>query len=99
MEDVAVLVTYHIYIVELARTVLLHLCLEEELQLVVGVEEIWVGVCVGEGEAEVLGVLAEVELGDEDEAFTRPSWLGEEVTGDKKYYNSMLMKNPYKNWK
>ena len=44
-------------------------------------------------------VVAEVELGDEDEAFTRPSWLGEEVTGDKKYYNSMLVKNPYKNWK
>ena len=44
-------------------------------------------------------VVAEVELGDENEAFTRPSWLGEEVTGDKKYYNSMLMKNPYKNCK
>ena len=44
-------------------------------------------------------VVAEVELSDENEAFTRPSWLGEEVTGDKKYYNSMLMKNPYKNWK
>ena len=43
-------------------------------------------------------VVAEVELSDENEAFTRPSWLGEEVTGDKKYYNSMLMKNPYKNW-
>ena len=44
-------------------------------------------------------VVAEVELSDENEAFTRPSWLGEEVTGDKKYYNSMLMKNPYKNWR
>ena len=44
-------------------------------------------------------VVAEVELSDENEEFTRPSWLGEEVTGDKKYYNSMLMKNPYKNWK
>ena len=44
-------------------------------------------------------VVAEVELSDENEAFTRPSWLGEEVTGDKKCYNSMLMKNPYKNWK
>ena len=44
-------------------------------------------------------VVAEVELGDENEAFTRPSWLGEEVTGDKKYYNSMLMTKPYKNWK
>ena len=41
----------------------------------------------------------EVELSDENEAFDKPSWLGEEVTGDAKYYNSMLMKNPYKNWK
>ena len=44
-------------------------------------------------------VVAEVELSDENEEFSRPEWLGEEVTGDKKYYNSMLMKNPYKNWK
>lgn len=43
--------------------------------------------------------VAEVELSDENEAFDKPSWLGEEVTGDAKYYNSMLMKNPYKNWK
>ena len=38
------------------------------------------------------------ELAAEDEAFVKPEWLGEEVTGDVKYYNSMLMKNPYKNW-
>ena len=43
-------------------------------------------------------VVAEVELAAEDEAFVKPEWLGEEVTGDVKYYNSMLMKNPYKNW-
>ena len=43
--------------------------------------------------------VAEVELSSEDEAFVKPEWLGEEVTGDVKYYNSMLMKNPYKNWK
>ncbi|MBQ5727142.1 MAG: CYTH domain-containing protein [Alistipes sp.] len=43
--------------------------------------------------------VAEVELSSEDEAFVKPAWLGEEVTGDVKYYNSMLMKNPYKNWK
>lgn len=43
--------------------------------------------------------VAEVELTDENEAFARPDWLGEEVTGDPKYFNSMLMKNPYKNWK
>ncbi len=44
-------------------------------------------------------VVAEVELHSEDEAFVKPEWLGEEVTGDAKYYNSMLMKNPYKNWR
>lgn len=43
--------------------------------------------------------VAEVELSDENEAFDKPEWLGEEVTGDPKYFNSMLMKNPYKNWK
>lgn len=42
--------------------------------------------------------IAEVELGSEDEAFESPSWLGEEVTGDKRYYNSHLVSNPYKNW-
>jgi adenylate cyclase len=42
--------------------------------------------------------VAEVELSSEDENFNKPSWLGEEVTGQVKYYNSMLMKNPYKNW-
>ena len=50
------------------------------------------------GDNEGLTV-AEVELSDENEAFDKPSWLAKEVTGDAKYYNSMLMKNPYKNWK
>ena len=49
------------------------------------------------GENEGL-VIAEIELSSEDEAFTKPSWLGEEVTGDARYYNSMLMKHPYKKW-
>ena len=35
-------------------------------------------------------VIAEIELNDENEPFDRPSWLGEEVTGDKRYYNSSL---------
>ena len=43
--------------------------------------------------------VAEIELADENEPFDKPEWLGEEVTGDPKYFNSMLMKNPYKNWK
>ncbi len=42
--------------------------------------------------------VAEIELGAEDEAFMKPEWLGEEVTGDARYYNSMLIKNPYRNW-
>jgi adenylate cyclase len=49
------------------------------------------------GENDGLTV-AEVELSSEDEAFETPDWLGEQVTGQAKYYNSMLMKNPYKNW-
>ena len=44
-------------------------------------------------------VLAEVELSSEDESYERPEWLGEEVTGDARYCNSMLMKNPYKDWR
>lgn len=43
-------------------------------------------------------VLAELELKSETESFYKPEWLGEEVTGDIKYYNSMLMKNPYTKW-
>ncbi len=43
-------------------------------------------------------VVAEVELENETDHFEKPSWLGVEVTGDVKYYNSMLMKNPYTKW-
>lgn len=50
------------------------------------------------GENEGL-VMAEVELSDENEPIGRPPWLGEEVTGDNRYYNAALKGNPYKNWK
>lgn len=40
-------------------------------------------------------VLAEIELADEQEMFEKPSWLGEEVTGDVRYYNSMLSLQPF----
>ena len=49
------------------------------------------------GENEGL-VVAEIELTTEDEAFNRPAWLGEEVSSDPRYFNSNLLKNPYKNW-
>lgn len=49
------------------------------------------------GENEGL-ILAEIELDDENETIEKPDWLGKEVTDDPRYYNSMLMKNPYKYW-
>lgn len=44
-------------------------------------------------------IIAEVELNDENEPFTKPDWLGIEVTGKIKYYNVQLSKHPYKLWK
>ena len=43
-------------------------------------------------------VMAEIELGSPDEPFERPSWLGEEVTDDKRYYNGYLAEHPFKTW-
>lgn len=43
-------------------------------------------------------VIAEVELKAENEEFFKPDWLGKEVTGTVKYYNSQLSKNPFKTW-
>ena len=44
-------------------------------------------------------IMAELELESEEEPFESPDWLGEEVTGDPKYYNSALSKQPYNTWK
>lgn len=43
-------------------------------------------------------IIAEIELKNEKETFTKPNWLGKEVTGKTKYYNSQLSINPFKNW-
>jgi CYTH domain-containing protein len=43
-------------------------------------------------------LLAEVELSSVDEDFERPQWLGEEVTGDRRYYNSYLSVHPFITW-
>ncbi|MFT5750573.1 MAG: adenylate cyclase [Flavobacteriales bacterium] len=43
-------------------------------------------------------IVAEIELNDENESFEKPKWLGTEVTGDKKYYNSQLSAHPYQHW-
>lgn len=42
--------------------------------------------------------VAEIELTDEAQKFDKPSWIGAEVTGDPKYFNSNLTKNPYTKW-
>ncbi len=42
--------------------------------------------------------IAEIELESEDEKFEKPDWLGEEVTNDSRYYNSMLVNTPYNKW-
>ena len=43
-------------------------------------------------------VVAEIELGAEDEPFTRPDWLGAEVTAEARYYNLNLAATPYSRW-
>ena len=50
-----------------------------------------------QGENEGL-IVAEIELPSEDATFPKPEWLGKEVTGDDRYYNSMLAKVPYTKW-
>ena len=49
------------------------------------------------GENEGL-TIAEVELASADEAYEKPDFIGDEVTGDVKYYNSFLMKHPFSKW-
>ena len=44
-------------------------------------------------------IVAEIELENENESFEKPNWLGEEVTGDDRYYNASLSTSSYKNWK
>jgi adenylate cyclase len=43
-------------------------------------------------------LVAEIELEAEDQPFPKPHWIGEEVSGDIRYFNSSLIRNPYKYW-
>lgn len=43
-------------------------------------------------------ILAEIELNHQEEAFVQPSWIGEEVSHDPRYYNASLIKHPFKDW-
>lgn len=44
-------------------------------------------------------VVAEIELASEDETFEKPDWVGREVTGEARYFNSNLIRHPYSQWK
>ena len=54
------------------------------------VDEFW-------GDNEGL-IMAEIELESEDAPFEKPDFIGKEVTGDRRYYNSHMRRNPYKLW-
>ena len=43
-------------------------------------------------------IVAEIELESEDSAFPLPPWIGEEVTGDPRYFNSVLAEHPFSTW-
>lgn len=69
----------------------------EKTRYLVQVEEHLYEVDEFEGSNEGL-IIAELELENEDEEFTKPTWLGQEVTGDPKYYNAQLSKKPFNQW-
>ena len=73
-----------------------HPAIEKKRYIVPNGPHVW-EVDVFEGANDGL-VVAEIELGSEDEAFIKPNWLGNEVSGDRKYSNSSLSLHPYKNW-
>lgn len=86
--------------VEDARLILDGICLKpliEKTRYKVSSDGLIWEIDVFEGENQGL-ILAEVELNSEDQEIERPPWLGEEVTGDPRYYNANLIANPFKNW-
>ena len=87
--------------VEEARILLNNFCLEnivEKYRYVISFEgHIWeVDEFLGDNEGLVI---AEIELKEEKERFQIPEWIGEEVSGDPRYFNSNISKIPYREWK
>ena len=83
-----------------AREVLFSLCqqplIEKTRHYVKQGDHLW-EIDVFEGNNEGL-IVAEIELSHTNEDFQRPTWLGEEVTDDSRYYNVCLAQTPFKNW-
>ncbi|MBX2865488.1 MAG: CYTH domain-containing protein [Leptolyngbyaceae cyanobacterium MAG.088] len=83
-----------------AQTILAELCqkpvIEKHRYRIVLGDVVWeVDEFLGENQGLLL---AEVELSDADQTVDLPTWIGEEVTGDPRYYNSNLVEYPFKNW-
>lgn len=79
---------------------LLHLCekgIIEKYRFEVAFEGNHFEIDVFLGDNEGL-VIAEIELDSVNDNFDKPTWLGEEVTGDTRYYNSQISKKPFKTW-
>lgn len=84
-----------------AKFMLDHLCIQpiiEKFRYNVNIEGFTWEIDEFTGENEGL-IIAEIELLKDDQQFPKPDWIGEEVTGDVRYYNASLVKNPYKSWK
>ena len=83
-----------------AKSMLDHLCIKptiEKYRYKIDVEGYTWEVDEFLGENEGL-VIAEIELEHEGQEFTKPAWIGEEVSHDPRYYNANLVKNPFKHW-
>jgi CYTH domain-containing protein len=83
-----------------AEQILLNLCekpvIEKLRYTIKYIDHLWT---VDEFKAENEGlILAEIELKSEQEYFEKPNWLGKEVSSDLRYYNSYLIKHPFKSW-
>jgi len=83
-----------------AKAIMAELCtgpaIEKTRYLIEHVGHTWeVDVFYGDNDGLVV---AEIELSSEDEAFEKPDWVVEEVSGDPKYYNSSLLNNPFNQW-
>ena len=72
-------------------------CVIKKVRYLIKSEDHTFEVDVFEGENSGL-IMAEIELPHKDTAFKKPKWLGEEVTGDERYYNSYLSTHPYSKW-
>ena len=91
---------YEIPLLE-ALEILDHLCMKpliDKIRYEIRVDALtwFVDQFVGENEGLIV---AEVELDNENQTLHLPEWIGEEVTGDPRYYNSNLIRYPYSKWK